>query len=194
VLNERAHAVAERLDREAKDLEDAMQIPMDEARLLHQIVVAARCRSVLEIGVSYGFSTVHLAHAVSLTAGHVHAVEASEKKFAAARSNLAEAGLADLVTLHLGRAQEILPALPDDTSIQPVDCLFIDAVKDESFAYLDAAWPLLAPRASIITDNATTHAAELSEFIAHLREHEEIIASTTIPIGNGIEFSVRRRH
>jgi len=192
MLSNRASNVAQRLDEEAGHKDDAMQIPMDEAKLLHQLVLASRCRSILEIGVSYGFSTLHLAHAAGLNGGHVHAIEASERKFNAATKNLDEAGVAEYVTLHLGRAQDILPRLREHRQIDPVDFAFIDAVKQESFEYLEQIWPLLADHAVIITDNATTHADELAEFIAHLRNHKEIVASATIPIGNGIELSVRR--
>jgi predicted O-methyltransferase YrrM len=36
------------------------RVPAEEARVLAQIVRAARCRSICEIGTSYGFSTLHL--------------------------------------------------------------------------------------------------------------------------------------
>lgn len=202
MLHPQAAAVAARLDRQAKEVEDAWQIPAEEAALLHQLVVAARCRSILEIGVSYGYSTLHFAHAAKVVAAmdgrsrdsgplprpHVHAIDASEKKFYAARASLAEAGVIDAVTLHLGRAQDVLPSL---RPVAPFDFVFIDAVKSECGEYLDAAWPFLAPRCIVATDNTLTHADELVDFISHLRSHPQIASSATIAIGNGVELSVR---
>lgn len=189
MLSEAAARVARRLDEEAKSKEDAWQIPADEAAALHQIVVAAGCRSILEIGVSYGYSTLHLAHAVRINGGNMHAIDASDKKINAARAHLNEAGLIDKVNLHLGRAQDVLRSLTPRT---PFDCLFIDAVKEECFDYLHAAWPRLAQTCLILTDNTSTHPEELKTFVEHLRRHAEIVASASVDIGNGFEMSIRR--
>jgi len=189
MLSPAAEKVARRLDEEAKSKDDAWQIPAAEAAAIHQIVLATGCRSVLEIGVSYGFSTLHLAHAVRLNKGTMHAIDASEKKISAARANLNEAGVIDIVSLHLGRAQDVLRSL---VPRMPFDCLFIDAVKDECFDYLSAAWPRLAENCIILTDNTSTHPEELKPFLEHLRSHREVIASHTIDIGNGFELSIRR--
>jgi len=185
-----AATVAERLVVQAGRVDDAWQIPADEARLLHVLALAAGATRILEIGVSYGFSTLHWGDAARRLGGRVDAVEADERKVRLAGAALDETGLADHVTLHLGRAQDVVPDLASD---RPFDLLFIDAVKEECFAYLETAWPRLADRCVIITDNTTTHPEPLAEFLEHLRAHPEIIASTPIPVGNGIEVSVRDR-
>jgi len=189
MLEGRAAVVAQRLDRQAREVDDAWQIPPEEAVCLHQIAVAARCRSFLEVGVSYGYSTLHLAHAARINGGHVHGVDASEKKIRAAGDNLREAGLIGHVTLYEGRAQEVVPTLEPR---EPFDFFFIDAVKSECEAYLEAAWPLLARSCVIVTDNTSTHWDELAEFIQLLRRHPEIVSSEAIPLGNGFEVSIRR--
>lgn len=181
--------VARRLETNAAEVDDAWQIPPDEAVALHQIIVAARCISLLEIGVSYGYSTLHLAHAARINGGHLHAVEASQRKADAAAASLSDAGLSQYVTIHLGRAQEVIPTIRFD---RPPDFLFIDAVKAECFEYLDTAWPRLADQCLIITDNTLTHADELESFLAHLRVHPEIVSSETVRLGNGFEISVKR--
>jgi len=169
-------------------VDDAWQIPAPEAVALHQIAVAAGCRSFLEIGVSYGYSTLHLAHAAKINKGHVHAVEFNERKYTEATRNLTQAGLLEYVTIHPGSAQDIVPQLTPDS---PFDFFFIDATKAESFEYLAAGWPQLANRCIIVTDNTTTHADELTDFCKHLRSHPEIVSSASIDIGNGFELSVR---
>jgi len=193
MLEKRVSDVAERLDHDATHLDDAWQISRDEAMALHQIIVAARCRSILEIGVSYGFSTLHLGCAARITGGHVHAIDASEKKFNAATANLAEAGLSEYVTVHLGTAQEIGPKLWEEGAIEAIDFAFIDAVKKESFEYLEAIRPALSQRAILAVDNALTHAVELESFILHLRALPETISSELIAIGNGFELTILER-
>lgn len=193
MLETRAQKVADRLAEEAKHLDDAWQIPPDEASALHAIVVAGGFQSALEIGVSYGYSTLHYAHAMRLTGGHLHAIEADARKFEHATRNLDEAGVSDFVTLHLGRAQDVLPKLMERGGIAPFDFVFFDATKAESFEYFDAAWPLLADRCVVATDNSTTHAKELAPFLEAIRAHPEVIATSALAIGNGFELSIRDR-
>ncbi len=188
MLTHNAQEVAQMLEAQAKVVDDAWQIPASEAVALHQIAVVSGCRSILEIGVSYGYSTLHLAHAAKINKGHVHAVEFNDRKYTEATQNLTRADLLEHVTIHLGSAQEIIPHLTPDI---PFDFFFIDATKAESFEYLEAAWPKLANRCIIVTDNTTTHADELTDFCQHLRSHPEIISSAAIDIGNGFELSVR---
>src|SRR5690606_22253919 len=125
-----------------------------------------RCVSICEIGTSYGFSALHLAAATAPIGGHMHCFDPSEKKIEAATKNLQQAGLADVVTLHLGDARTEVPRCNPS---QPFDFVFIDAVKEQCFEYLAAVTPKLADQAVIVTDNTTTHAAQLASFVAHLR-------------------------
>jgi predicted O-methyltransferase YrrM len=73
----------------------------------------------------------------------------------------------------------------------PWDFVFLDAAKAESGAYLDAIWPRLGPRCVVVTDNTTTHAAELASFVARLRSLPGF-ASCGVAVGNGFELTVRR--
>ena len=180
-------AVIDRVDRLRTQVDDHWQIPIDEARVLAQLVSIGRCVSICEIGTSYGFSTLHLAAAASKHDGHVETVDQDPKKTAAASSNLRDAGLDHVVTIHQGDAREIL------TSIQPrspFDFVFIDATKEQSDAYLDAVLPKLAPRCILVTDNTTTHAQELAGFVKRLRSLPGF-TSCAVSVGNGFELSVR---
>lgn len=179
--------VIDQVDRLRDQVDDHWQIPRDEALLLAQLVRIGRCRSICEIGASYGFSTLHLAAASRCTGGHVHSIDIEPRKVQAAQKHLAMAGLSDQVTLHTGDARQVLQQLQPR---EPFDLVFIDAVKDQCFDYLQVVWPKLASHAVILTDNTLTHADELASFIAHLRQHPEL-RSCGVPVGNGLEVSVR---
>jgi predicted O-methyltransferase YrrM len=179
----------QRVDALRHQVDDHWQIPREEALLLAQLVRIGRFRSLCEIGTSYGFSALHLAAAAAECGGRLHSIDVNPKKSAAARQHLQEGGLADHVTLHTGDAREILKTLkPDDL----FDFAFIDAAKDESIAYFEVLCPLLAPRAVLVTDNATTHAQALASFVARLRSLEAM-RSCTVAVGNGFELSVWQR-
>jgi predicted O-methyltransferase YrrM len=180
--------VMDQVDRLRHEVDDHWQIPRAEAELLAQLVRLGNCRSIAEVGTSYGYSTLHLAAAAAENAGHVYAAERDPRKVELTRQHLKQADLADYATIYQGTGQAVLAALEP---AEPIDFLFLDAVKRECFEYLDAAWPLLAPRAAIATDNALTHAEELASFITHLRALRGV-HSTTIAVGNGLELSLRR--
>lgn len=186
MFNATIQSVIDRVDRLRHEVDDHWQVPRDEAELLGQLVRLGRCRSICEIGVSYGFSTLHLAAAARDTGGHVHAVDISPRKIDAATRHLTDAGLIGTVTLHLGDARQVIANLKPD---QPFDFVFIDAVKEQSFDYLAAVTPKLAPRAAIVTDNTTTHAQELAGFVAHLRSLNNA-SSCQVNVGNGFELTL----
>ena len=179
-------AVMDRVDQLRDQVDDHWQIPRDEALVLAQIVRIGRFKSLCEVGVSYGFSTLHLAAAAKPHGGHVHAIDISEKKIKAATANLTEAGLIDAVTLHLGDAREVLKTL---TPTEPIDFAFIDADKPQSRDYLNALWDKLACRAVIATDNISTHPERLTDYLADLCARPGV-TSCPVAVGNGFELTL----
>src|SRR5437868_6702103 len=73
--------------------------------LLYSLVRAIRPATIVELGTSFGISTVYLAAAVADNAvGRVVSTELSARKISAARANLVEAGLDGVVTILEGDA------------------------------------------------------------------------------------------
>src|SRR5262249_36567678 len=138
--------VIDEVDRLREQVNDHFQIPRDEAAVLAQLVRLGRCRSICEIGTSYGFSTLHLAAAANEHGGHAHTTDPNPPKTAAATKYLTQAGLAGAVTFHQGKAQEVLARLEPTA---PFDFVFIDAEKSQSLEYLEAIWPRLAPTCTL---------------------------------------------
>jgi len=188
MFNSTINAVIQKVNALRDQVDDHWQIPLDEARILAQLVRIGRCRSICEVGASYGFSTLHLAAATAPLNGRVNSFEISEKKVAATTQHLTEARLIDVVSMHLGDARDLLGQVKPD---QPYDFVFVDAIKDQSFAYFEALQSQLAPRAIIATDNTSTHWDELSSFVDHLRQLPG--SSCAIPVGNGFECTVIER-
>lgn len=182
-------AVMDEVDGLRHRVDDHWQIPREEAELLAQLVRLGGCRSICEVGVSYGYSTLHLAAATQPLGGRVHGFELSAKKVAAATDHLSRAGLDGVVTIHPGDARETLAAFEPES---PYDFAFIDATKAQSGAYLDALLPKLADRAVLITDNTVSHAEELSDFVRRLRGLDGA-TSCGVRVGNGFELTVLQR-
>jgi len=181
----RVQTVLDYVDRLREQVDDHWQIPRDEALVLAQLVRISRCECICEVGTSYGYSTLHLAAAVRQTGGHVHSIDMDRKKFDAAGRHLAEAGLQEVVTQHLGDARQVLRSIEP---IKPFDFVFFDAVKEQSFEYLEAVKPKLASCAVLVTDNTLTHGDQLASFVAHLRQLPGA-SSCQVEVGNGFELT-----
>jgi predicted O-methyltransferase YrrM len=160
----------------------------DTGRVLNMLIKSAKARSILELGTSYGYSTVWLAEAARETGGRVASLELADYKAKYAREALERAGLADHVDIHLGSAVEILPRLAG-----PYDFVLIDLWKELYVTCLDLVYPKLARGAFIAADNMIypeVSRADAANYQRRIRRLE--FDSVLLPIGSGVELS--RRH
>jgi predicted O-methyltransferase YrrM len=151
---------------------------------LHLLALAMRAQAVLEIGSSNGASTIWLAAAVMEHGGQVTGTELIPERAEDANANLREAGLADFGQVLPGDARQTIQGL-----VGPFDLVFIDAEKDDYVAHVEAALPLLRPGGVVVADNVVSH--DLSAYQTYLRDHPQI-ETVTLPVGRGLEFSVKR--
>src|SRR5688572_5878535 len=186
-MSERLQRVIDELDALGRERNDAWQIPRVEGELLAQIALSAGAQTIVEIGTSYGFSALFWARALRQTGGRLHTIDVDPKKYNASRDAFARAGVDDLVTSYLGDARQILASFPTSP---PVDLAFIDADKPSTRAYFDLVWPKLRAGGSVITDNATTHREQLSDFVRYVRGRSDA-SSAEVAVGNGIEWTIK---
>src|SRR5271155_2312315 len=81
-----------------------LPIGQDTGRVLNILIKSAKARSILEVGTSYGYSTLWLADAARHADGKVVSLELADYKARYAREALARAGLADRVDIQVGSA------------------------------------------------------------------------------------------
>jgi predicted O-methyltransferase YrrM len=133
----------------------SIDVAPNQGKFLHILARLAGARRILEIGTLGGYSTIWLARALP-AGGAVVTLEYSPEHAGVARSNIARAGLAALVTIHVGAALETLPTL---AGAAPFDLIFIDADKSNTPGYLDWAIKLSRPGTVIVVDNVVRHGA-----------------------------------
>lgn len=160
----------------------------DAAKFLYIIALGSKAKTIIEVGTSRGYSTIWLALAAQANGGHVTTCEIDAAHAEEAQSYLNKAGLSDLVTIAVGDAREILRGQQE-----PVDLLFIDANKGQYETYFDVVYKRLGVGSVIIADNATSHADELLDYIMYVQNHPNL-ESATLPVGRGLEVSVKTQN
>ncbi|WP_409181496.1 O-methyltransferase [Amycolatopsis sp. VS8301801F10] len=174
---------------EMVDLFAELPIPVTEktGRLLYLLARFAKARTVVEFGTSFGVSAIHLASAVRDNGGgRVIGTELHPAKAAAARENLAEAGLADLTEIREGDALVTLRQLPPE-----VDLLLIDGFPSVQLEVLRVVEPNLRPGAMVVADGVPGGGEVLRAYREYVRAPENGYASVEIPLGDRLEVSVR---
>jgi predicted O-methyltransferase YrrM len=172
----------------AQELSDALAgvyMPISKAggNLLYALVRAARPATVVEFGTSYAISTIFLAAAVRDNGtGRVLSTELSKTKIAAAGANLAEAGLADVVTILEGDALRTLADVPG-----PIGVVLLDGWKDLCLPVLRLLEDRLTPGALVVADDVTF--ATMRDYLDYVRDPAHGYVTVEFPVEDGMEIS-----
>ena len=191
MLDERARAVLERLEREDAEEREAglpaaqrsRQVERTTGQFLFSFVAPQTDCEVLELGGSRGYSTIWLAAGVRQLGGRVLSLELDPAKCEAWRRNVSEAGLEDWAELLPGDALELLPAIDD-----VFDVVFLDAEKDDYEELFRLAREKLEPGALVVADNVLSHPDPLARYSA-ARQADPTLLSVTVPLDRGLELT-----
>jgi predicted O-methyltransferase YrrM len=135
----------------------------EAGRLLYSLVRATRPTTVVEFGMSFGISAVHLAAAVRDNGnGRVVTTELSDTKIAAAKQTFAATGLDDVITILEGDALSTLTALDE-----PVDFVLLDGWKDLYLPVMKLLEPHLSAGVLVVADNAS--APDMKPYLDYVR-------------------------
>ncbi|MFD8720374.1 O-methyltransferase [Streptomyces sp. NPDC059629] len=160
----------------------------DAARLIATLIRARRASSVLEIGTSNGYSAIWFADAVRDTGGRLTTVEIDGARVAAARANLARAGVRAQVDVVHGDGAEVLAGTPDAT----VDLVVLDAERPAYVNYWPHLRRILKPYGVVAVDNASSHRDQVAAFHELLTTEQEF-AVALHEVGDGVLTGVRLR-
>jgi predicted O-methyltransferase YrrM len=153
---------------ERADAMSEFYIPVtpEAGRLLYLLVRATRPATIVEFGMSFGISALHLASAVRDNgAGRVVTTELSETKIAAAKQTFSETGLDDLITVLEGDALSTLANMDG-----PVDFVLLDGWKELYLPVIKLLEGRLTPGALVVADN--TEMADARPYLDYVRNAE----------------------
>lgn len=153
--------------------------------MLNLLIREARARTIVEIGTSYGYSTLWLAEAARATGGKVITLDLSAEKQGYARSMLTRAGLDGYADFRTGDALALVDNLPGN-----FDFVLIDLWKDLYIPCFDAVRGKLSRGAFVIADNMIYPPDNRDSALAY-RAHvkQQGLNSILLPVGHGIEVS-----
>lgn len=170
---------------ERADALESTYMPVSErgGELLYLLVRASRPKTIVEFGTSYGISAIHLAAGIADNGtGRILSTELSATKVVAARANLSEAGLADLVTILPGDA---LTTLNDVAG--PIDLVLLDGWKDLYLPVLRSLEPRLAPSALVVADDISL--PSVANYLEYIRDSANGYVTVAFPVDDGMEIS-----
>jgi predicted O-methyltransferase YrrM len=169
-------------------------VDRDSGRVL--AALAAGRRRIVEVGTAFGYSTLWLAMGQPAD-GTIVTIDPDRSRTDRARGWWREAGIADdRITVVTAKALDAFAA-EDPALAGPFDLAFIDAVKAEYEAYLEALVPRLAPGALVLADNVlwsgrTAEPANTDPDTVALRAFDaavladERFVATILPVGDGL--------
>ena len=167
---------------------DDKYIPIypQQGAFLYLQALATGARHIVELGTSYGISTLYLALAAKRNGGRVITCEKLAHKAQAARAHFRQAGLADIIELREGDALATLQHID-----HPIDLVLLDG-------WPDGVWPVfrllearLSPRAVIVVDDVHGFAPSMQPYLDYIRNPANGYRSATLKPGKALEYSVK---
>ena len=149
-----------------RDQWDYLNVPYQDVRILHDLVVKGGHKAILEIGTSTGHSTVWLAWAAAKTGGRVTTIEIDRGRHERALANFKRAGVAEHVDARLADAHDLVKLLPG-----PWDFVFQDADKEWYLQYFRDLEAKMAPGGCYTAHNvARPYARQVTEFLDYAKK------------------------
>ena len=174
---------------EDKGFPDHLAVAPNQGMLLQMLIQMNNCKRVLELGTFAAYSTMWLARALPKD-GYILTIEGRDTHAALAQENIDHAKLPQSIELKVGRAADILKALPDD--FEPFDFIFIDADKQGYPEYLELSLNLSHSGTIIVLDNVIragdiinteNHKPSIEgirDMFTALQNHPRILSSTAL--------------
>jgi caffeoyl-CoA O-methyltransferase len=166
-------------------------------RVLHQLALINRAKTVFEMGSAIGYSTIWWARAVG-EGGLVFYTDGDRKNAEEARRNFERAGVASRITIKVGDALELL-----SEEKQEFDIIFNDVDKEDYPRVFRLALPRLRKGGLFVTDNVLwsgkvaeknpkeARTKAILEFNRLLYSAQDLF-TTILPIRDGVAVAVKR--
>ncbi len=173
-----------------------LAITKETGELLNMILRLKKAKTMLEVGMSVGYSTIWCAEAISEQSGKIITIEQNPNKIKRAQKNFQKAKISDIISIRKGNALDILKKLSSAKKFRNFfDFVLIDADKENVIKYFDLIQPMVSVGGIIVTDNILypkKYQKDMKKFSDYLRKNSKL-RTITSPIGNGEEITIKLR-
>jgi len=183
-LDARVRAFLERTRGEWRDL----NVPYEDGRVLHDLIVRKGFKRGLEIGTSTGHSAIWMAWAMSKTGGKLVTIEIDERRHRQALQNLEAAGVAPLVDARLADAHQLVKDLAG-----PFDFVFSDADKNWYTQYFKDLDGKLSVGGCFTAHNVLNGFGGITAFLEYVRSRPDYETTIDRSSRSGISVSCKLR-
>ena len=161
-------------------------VPYQDGKVLHDLIVRNHYSRALEIGTSSGHSAIWIAWALSKTGGKLITIEIDADLHKKALQNFKEAGLEAFIDARLADAHQLVNGLDG-----PFDFVFLDADKDWYTQYFKDIDPKLAKGGCFTAHNASNAFPGIKEFLDYVRSQSEYRTTIDRSSSSGISISYK---
>jgi predicted O-methyltransferase YrrM len=162
-------------------------VPYQDGKVLHDLIVRNQYTRALEIGTSSGHSAIWIAWALSKTGGKLITIEIDAKLHQKALQNFREAGVEDFVEARRADAHQAVKVLEG-----PFDFIFMDADKDWYVQYFKDLDPKLVKGGCFTAHNASNAYSGIREFLDYVRSRPDYRTSIDRSSSSGISISYKK--
>ena len=161
-------------------------VPYQDGKVLHDLIVHNQYTRALEIGTSSGHSAIWIAWALSKTGGKLITIEIDANLHKKAMQNFKAAELEAFIDARLADAHDVVKELEG-----PFDFVFLDADKEWYTQYFKDLDPKLAKGGCFTTHNASNAFAGIKEFLDYVRSRPEYRTTIDRSSSSGISISYK---
>jgi predicted O-methyltransferase YrrM len=165
-----------------------MNIPINDGKILYDIIVKNKFTKAVEIGTSTGHSAIWIAWALSKTGGKLITIEIDKRRYLQAKSNFKKAGVDKIIDARLADAHELVPDLPGR-----YDFVFSDADKYWYKNYFIAMDPKLEVGSCFTAHNTAMRASGITEFLDYVESLNNYQTTIDKTSRSGISISYKLR-
>jgi caffeoyl-CoA O-methyltransferase len=163
-------------------------VPYQDGKVLHDLIVDNQYTRALEIGTSSGHSAIWIAWALSKTGGKLITIEIDANLHNKAMQNFKAAGLEAFIDARLADAHDVVKELEE-----PFDFVFLDADKEWYTQYFKDLDPKLAKGGCFTAHNASNAFAGIKEFLDYVRSRPEYRTTIDRSSSSGISISYKNK-
>jgi caffeoyl-CoA O-methyltransferase len=163
-----------------------MNVPLNDGRILYDLIIKNNYQNAVEIGTSTGHSAVWIAWALSKTGGKLITIEIDKNRWLKAKANFKKAGVEKYIDARLADAHELVPALQGT-----YDFVFSDADKYWYKNYFISMDPKMEIGGCFTAHNTAMRGSGISDFLEYIESISHFNTTHAPDSRSGISISYK---